>query len=102
GQIFEPNRIAKITDENEKKEILEVFYRDAATDESPSSCYQPHHGIRAAYQGKIIEIEICFDCSRFYVKSEFGKFEGTIKHESEKSKNVFEKIVEGKSVELKQ
>lgn len=99
---FEPNRIAKIIDEKEKKEILEVFYKDAATDDIPYSCYQPHHGIRAVYQGKIVEIEICFDCARFHVKSEFGKFEGAFAHESKKSENIFKKIVESKSIELKQ
>ncbi len=98
--LFEPNRIAKITDEAEKKEILEAFYFDASTAEPPAVCYLPHHSIRAVYGGKTVEIEICFECSRFFVKSEFGEFEGTIVRDIGKSEAVLKRIVENHGVEL--
>ena len=102
GRTFEPNRIAKITDEKSKKEILEAFYFDASREDAPATCYLPHHSIRANYQGKTVEVEICFSCSRFAVKSEFGEFYGTIVREDRKSENLFNQIVESKSIEYKQ
>jgi hypothetical protein len=101
GMTFEPNSIAVITEENLKREILEAFYNDAATDEPPAACYIPHHSVRAAYQGKTVEIEICFECARFYVESPFGKFEGTIVRENRKSEDIFNRIIENQSIALK-
>lgn len=102
GRTFEPNRIVKIADENSKKEILEAFYFDTSREDAPATCYLPHHSIRANYQGKTVEVEICFSCSRFIVRSEFGKFDGTIVREDRKSENLFNQIVESKSIEYKQ
>jgi hypothetical protein len=98
---FEPNRITKITEENDKKAVLEAFYFDASREDSPAVCFEPHCGIRAIYQGKTVEMEICFNCSRFVVKSEFGNFDGTIVRENRKSEDLFNQIVESKSVEIK-
>lgn len=101
GLRFEPNRVAKITDENTKKEILETFYYDASGGNFPSACYIPHHGIRATYQNKTVEVEICFQCSLFVVKSPFGKFEGGMADGNQKSEEVFNRIVQNQSVEIK-
>jgi hypothetical protein len=98
---FEPNRIAKIPSEDVKKEILETFYVDASSDDSAASCYEPHHGLRATYQGKRLEVEVCFDCARFYVKGSLGNFEGTIRRENRKSEKVFNRIIQNQSVEIK-
>ena len=102
GMTFDPNRIAKIIDENDKKVILEAFYFDASREDSPAVCYEPHHAIRAIYQGRTVEVEICFSCSCFIVKSEFGKFDGTIVRENRKSEELFDRIVANKSIEIKQ
>ncbi len=101
GMTFEPNRIVKIADESDKKNVLEVFYHDAAREDSPAVCYEPHHAIRATYQGKTVEVEICFSCSRFFVKSEFGDYEGTIVRENRKSEEFFDNLVKSKSIEYK-
>jgi hypothetical protein len=101
GLNFEPNRVAKIASEADKKEILEAFYFDASTAEPPAACYIPHHAIRARYGGKTVEVEICFECARFYVTGDAGKFEGTIVRDDRKSEDVFTRIVENNSVELK-
>jgi hypothetical protein len=101
GLDFNPNRIVKITDENTKKEILESFYYDASDGFYPSACYIPHHSIRASYKGKMVEIEICFQCHLFYVESSFGKFEGGIVRENQKSEAVFSRIIQNQSVEIK-
>ncbi|HEX8396560.1 MAG TPA: hypothetical protein VF644_03995 [Pyrinomonadaceae bacterium] len=100
GMYFEPNRIARVSDENLKKEILEAFYSDAATDEPPAVCYIPHHSVRAEHQGKMVEIEICFECARFYVKSPFGEFKGTLVRENRQSEDVFTRVVKNQSVAI--
>ena len=99
---FEPNRILKVADEKDKKEILEAFYFDASREDSPAICYYPRHLIRAVYQGKWVEVEICFSCSRFIVRSESGKFDGTIVRENRKSEDLFNQIMVSKGAELNQ
>ncbi|MCU0239161.1 MAG: hypothetical protein MUC29_06945 [Pyrinomonadaceae bacterium] len=101
GTTFEPNRVVKISDEMLKKKILESFYFDASKETSPSNCYEPHHGIIANYQGEKVEIEICFSCSRFEVKSSQGKFDGTIVREIGKLESLLDQLIKEKSMELK-
>ena len=98
---FEPNRTAKITIEKDKKEILEAFFYDAAREDSPAACYEPHHAIRAAFQNKTVEIEICFSCSRFEVKSEYGNFSGTITRKNPKSEKFLDRIITAQGIEFK-
>ena len=102
GLNFDPNRIAKVTNEKDKKEILEAFYFDASDGDYPSACYISHHAIRATYKGKTVEVEICYQCHLFTVKSPFGDFDGGIKRENQKSGKIVDEIVKNKSVELKQ
>ena len=97
---FNPNRIAKISTAQQKKEILRAFYLDAATDEPPAVCYEPHHSIRASYQGKVADIEICFSCSRFVVTSLPDRPEGTLVRDGRRSEDLFAKIVEEAGVEI--
>ncbi|MBL8183027.1 MAG: hypothetical protein JNL64_15620 [Blastocatellia bacterium] len=100
GNTFEPNRVARLTLENDKRTLLEAFYKDASSDDGAASCYEPHHGFRATYQGKTVEIEICYDCAQFYVTGTFGKFEGTIKRDGRKSENIVNQIVQNYAVEI--
>jgi hypothetical protein len=99
--VFEPNRIAKITKESDKKEILEAFYSDASREDALSACYYPYHKLRAIYREKNVEIEICFMCSKFIVDSPSGKFYGIIARENRKSENVLKRIIRNQSVEFK-
>ena len=102
GLNFEPNRISFIRDEKDKKEILENFYYDASAGPNASACYIPHHGIRASYQGKTVEVEICFQCHLFSVNSSFGKFYGGLPYENVKSEELLNRLIQNQSVELKQ
>lgn len=97
---FSPNRIAIIIDEKDKKEVLETFYRDASAGLNASACYIPHHGIRATYQGRTVEIEICYQCHLFAVNSPFGEFNGGLPFESQKSEDVLNRIIKNQSVEI--
>jgi len=100
GTTFEPNRIANITNEKDKKEILEAFYKDAADEDSPANCWEPRHSLRATRASEVIEIEICFACSRFEVKSPFGGFSGTIRRANRKSESVFNRIIINQGIVL--
>ena len=100
GLDFEPNRIAYISDENTKKEILKALHSDIGRD-APIACYIPHHGLRATYNRKTIEIEICYQCTKFYAKSPFGEFSGIIGRKNKKSEDIFNRINQNQSVRLK-
>ena len=101
-QEFHPNRIVIISDERQKRQILEAFYSDAATQDGPAFCYEPHHGLRASIGGKMIEIEICFSCSQFRGVGDLHAVSGTIVRKNRKSEKLFTQIVKDQSVELKQ
>lgn len=98
---FHPNRIVTVKDNKLKREILESFYFDASREDSPAVCYEPHHSIRATYQDRTIEIEICFSCSRFEVKNLPTRFWGTIVREGRKSELLLTRIINDHGVELK-
>lgn len=97
---FEPNRVLKVIDANDKREVLEAFYSDAANEDAPAVCFYPRHLIRAVYQNQTVEITICFSCSRFIVKSEFGKFEGTIVRENRRSEDFLAGLLKEKASSL--
>ncbi|MDQ6786294.1 MAG: hypothetical protein M3033_05685 [Acidobacteriota bacterium] len=100
---FKPNTKVEVSDANLRKELLETFYADAASGEFPSDCWLPHHILKAGQGDKIIEIEICFSCSRFEVKSSLGTFSGTFAHSEEpKSEIVFNRIIESNGVQIQQ
>ena len=99
---FQPNRIVRVTDEQQKKEILEAFYLDAATEDPPVICFEPHHGIRATKGDRSIEIEICFSCSRFEGKGSLPPVSGTIVRDGRRSEELFERIISSQSVDYSQ
>jgi len=97
---FNPNRIATISNERQKEEILKAFYLDAGSDEPPAVCYEPHHAIRATYKNKVAEIEICFSCSRFVVTTLPGRPQGTLVRDGRRSEDLFGKIIAEAGVEI--
>ncbi len=99
---FEPNTVADIANRNLRTEILEAFYTDVSNGEEPSNCWLPHHKLRARMGDQVVEIEICFQCSRFYGVGPSGKFFGTFAHgDSPKSETLFNKILvdQGRPIE---
>jgi hypothetical protein len=97
---FRPNMIARIGSDALKKEILEAFYLDAAKEDSPAVCYEPHHSLRATAGGTTVEVEICFSCSRFVVKGGQKESWGTIVRENRRSENLLDRIVRESGVRL--
>ena len=97
---FHPNRIVEIKDDRLKKEILESFYWDAAREDGPASCFEPHHALRAEVEGITIQIEICFTCARFQGTGEFHSLSGTIVRKGRKTERLFESLVAEQGVQL--
>ena len=100
SRTFVPNRVVTIRTEKQKKEILEAFYFDAAHEDSPAVCYEPHHSLKATANGKTVEIEICYDCSRFEVKGLATRFWGTIVREDRKSEDLLTTITQESATDI--
>jgi hypothetical protein len=98
---FVPNMVARVTSEQQKKKILEAFYFDAAHEDSPAVCYEPHHSLKATAKGKTVEVEICFSCSRFVVNGIDKEAWGAIVRENRKSESLLTKILDESGVEIK-
>jgi hypothetical protein len=100
SRTFVPNRVAKIRTAQQKKDILEAFYFDAAHEDAPAVCYEPHHSLKATANGKTVEIEICYDCSRFEVKGLSTRFWGTIVRENRKSEDLLTRIIQESATDI--
>ena len=98
---FEPNYKAEISDRDTRMSILNAFYKESATDEMGAICYLPSHSIRATKEDKVVEIEICFGCRKFYITGALGKFNGTLTHETEITESLINKFIEQKGIEIK-
>jgi hypothetical protein len=52
-----------------RKEILVALFRGVAAGdtEGEPDCFNPRHGIRATYQGKTVDLVLCFECDQIMV-----------------------------------
>ncbi len=94
---FNPNRIVVIGNSKQKQEILDAFYFDAGHEDSPAICFSPHHSLRATKDGKVLEVEICFECSRFEGAGSLQSVSGTIVRDGRRSEDLFNRIVNNQS-----
>ena len=91
---FDPNTIAEVTAPDIRKDLLETFYLDVSNGENPANCWVPHHKLTARAGDTIVEIEICFSCSRFRGHGPAGQFAGTFAHgDSPQSEVLFNRIL---------
>lgn len=97
---FEPNLKAEIADDL-RKQVLESFYKESATDEMGAICYLPSHSLKANKGKDFVEIEICFGCRKFYVSGLFGKFNGTLSSEFQETETIINKIMEVSGIDIK-
>ena len=88
-----PNANANVADPAVKKEFLDSFYVDAADNSNGASCFSPRQRINAKYQSKVVEIDICYECSRFRGTSPTGDFGGAMDFESQ-SEALIDAIIE--------
>ena len=94
-----PNAGATLSDISLKKQFLESFYYDVASNEGGSMCFSPRHKITAKYNNKTVEIDICYQCKNFQGKRSEGTFAGGLADDS-KSSLIINKIIEKYGTEL--
>ena len=88
-----PNAGATVSDASLKKQFLDSFYYDASSNDSGAMCYTPRHKITAKYNGKTVEIDVCYQCKNFKGKSSYGTFGGGLAYE-DKSSSIVNEIIE--------
>lgn len=86
-QGCEITRRAVVSDPERKKEFLGALFFGIGTAVDPQACFAPHHGIRAEFEGRRVEIIICFLCRNFRGISNRGEFDG---HISQAAETAFE------------
>lgn len=97
-----PNAAAKVSDPALKKQFLDGFYSDASSNINGAACFSPRHRVKAQYETKIVEIDICYECSNFQGKSSSGDFGGGLVYEkSSKSSAVINAIIEKYGTKIK-
>jgi len=64
-------------------------------------CFSPRHKITAKYNNKIVDIDICYQCSNFQGNSSNGRIAGGLQEET-KSAPVLAKIIEKYGADLQQ
>lgn len=47
-----------------RREIIEGLIQGSETNSVEMMCFYPHHGLRATYRGKVIDLLICFGCGK--------------------------------------
>ncbi|MEP7075525.1 MAG: hypothetical protein ABI878_06910 [Acidobacteriota bacterium] len=79
--------------------LLKSFYFDASAGPNPSACFLPRHGLKATYNGKTVEVIICFQCHLFTVRGDLGEFDGGVYMGGSASHHLFEEILrDGRSL----
>ncbi len=68
---------ADITDRSVRSEVLSAFLADTAWGDG-AACFIPLHILRATKGEQVVEIEICYSCSRFVGGGDLGTFSGDI------------------------
>jgi hypothetical protein len=105
-KVFDKGIIVNLRDEELKAKLINAFYIDVAEsiptgDYTYLSCVSPKHLIEAADDSKEVEIEISYDCSKFYLRGDYGNSVGIIKRENGISVKVFNQIIEKYNPEIK-
>ncbi len=73
-----PNAEANVSNSNVKQEFLEKFYADVSSNGNGNACFNPRQRLKAEYQNKFVEIDICYECGWFRGKSSSGEFRGAL------------------------
>lgn len=78
----------------QRTQLLQAFYFDASAGPNPSACFLPRHGLKATYNGKTIEVIICFQCHLFAIRGDLGEFDGGVYLNGSASHHLFEQILQ--------
>jgi hypothetical protein len=96
-------RHAKVSDPEERKELIEGLLYSIGSSGNGNACFSPRHGIRASHGGERIELLICFECEIFQgaPSSKAVAFDGSYSENfgggfSTASQELFERILAAK------
>lgn len=95
-----PNADVKVSDPALKKQLLDSFYSDAASNSNGSACFSPRHRVNAKYKTQTVELNICYECSNFRGESSSENFGGGLDYQS-KSSAVLDAIIEKYGTNIK-
>lgn len=59
------NKIAQITDKEQRSKLVNALYDDIRADSGASACFGPRHTIRAKYQDTYALVIMCYECYNF-------------------------------------
>ncbi len=62
----------QVTDPQLKARLVNALFAGISSDGNAADCFNPRHGIRATYNGRTVDVEICFECGAVYF-TENGK-----------------------------
>ncbi len=54
-----------VKDPETRKKLVAEFVKGMEGRIDPARCFNPRHGIRAAHDGKTVDLVICFECAQF-------------------------------------
>lgn len=90
---FQANNIKKDLSEKSKDILISALFYDFEKGGDASRCWTPHHGIKAIFDGKPIEIAVCYMCGWFRGQILDERFYGTFPSEEQsQSKAIFDEI----------
>ena len=81
-----------------KKDLVAAFKKGLDGQIDPAACFNPRHGIRATYDGKSVDLVICFECAQFKVFLDKGD-KGTGLLINAKPQVAFDKVLKDAGIE---
>jgi hypothetical protein len=82
----------RVSDKKLMKNLVSAIYYDTSTAMGLAACFNPNHGLIAKYDGKMLTLIICFECS--YVKGYLNKKDFVFSIDNTFSKNIFDQILQ--------
>ena len=107
GDLLGEGQTVDLSNNNLRMKLLNAFYVDVAEsiptgDYTHIACISPNHLIKAKSGDKKVQIEISYDCTKFYLKGDYGYSTGFIKRRNESaSVKVFDQIIEKYNPDIK-
>lgn len=59
-----------------------------------ASCFNPHHGLRATYKNRTVDLILCFDCGTSYFYIGDKRYDAFVATNSRDSSKVFDRVLE--------
>jgi hypothetical protein len=98
SSFFTPIKQIKISDRILMNRLSNAVYIDVVNSSGMAGCFKPRHNLRAEYEGKSLNLVICYECS--YLKGYVSGKEFISGMDEKLSKELFDEILD-KAEEIK-